>query len=123
MLEQNVVKCGALHLDGFRLPVEFALAENKAGTNGGIAQLELCAEFAGEPCGLQRREHAHLAENGHVAREQRFADVKTGKYLPFEYEHVPARPGQKGGRTAAARAATDYQDIVSGCRHVKSFDD
>src|SRR5207249_4663087 len=51
-------------------------------------------------------------------REQRFADMVTGKFFAFEQEHVVAALGQHRGRRAAGRSPADDDGVVSGwCFH------
>ena len=49
VFEQKVVERRALDLDGFRLTIEFALAERETGAERAVAQLEARAEFCGKP--------------------------------------------------------------------------
>ncbi len=123
VLQQNMIKGCALNLDGFRLAVEFALPENKARADGAIAQSELRAVFARKSRRLQRGQHAHVAENGHVARQERFTDVKARENFLFQHQHPLARPREKCGGAAAARTAPDDQRVISILIHCDKFDD
>src|SRR5206468_4036727 len=112
MLEQNVVEYGSLDLDGFGLAIVFALAEGETVAECAVAELEPRAEFSWEACRLQGGQHAHLAEEGHVAGQQGFADVEARENFFFQDEHAFARARQESGGAAAARAATDDHRVV-----------
>jgi hypothetical protein len=118
-----MVKSRAFDLDGLRFAVESALPEHKARADGTVAEFELRAEFSRKARRLQRGQNAHFAEDGHVARQEGFADVKTRKNLLFQHEHAFARPRQKCGRTAAARATSNDQHVIIILIHFNKFDD
>src|SRR5439155_2577453 len=91
MLEQNVIEHGALDLDGLWLAIVFALAESETGAERAVAKIKTCTVFYRKARRLQGGQHVHLAEDGHVAGQQGFADVEPGKELLFEDEHVFSR--------------------------------
>src|SRR4030095_15382412 len=48
----------------------------------------------------------------HAEGQERFADVKAGKFFAFEDDHAPAGAREEGGSGAAGRPSTDDGDIV-----------
>jgi hypothetical protein len=62
---------------------------------------------------LQFFQHAHVAENGHVAGQERFTDVEAREKFFFEDEHAFARAREKSGGAAAAGAATNHECVIN----------
>ena len=121
MLEQNVVERRALDLDGFRLAIEFALPENKARADASRCPVRTARHIFAENPPPATRAARPFAENGHVAGQQRFADVEARENFLFQHQHAFARPRQKGGGAAAAGTATDHQRVVSILIHATSL--
>jgi len=72
---------------------------------------------------LQRRQHTHFAEQGHVAGEERFTNMEAREKILLKHEHAFAGPRQKGRRATAARAAADDQRVISVLIHLPKFED
>ena len=121
MLEQDVIERRAFDLDGFGFAIEFSLAENEARAERAIAEFKLRSELADERAVPQFFQHAHVAENGHVAGQERFTDVEAREKFFFEDEHAFARAREKSGGTAAAGAATNHECVINVLVHATSL--
>ena len=112
MREHEMIEGGALDLKGFRLPRVMAVPENKGKGLGGIADMELRAEFLDQAGLLELGQDAHFGENLAIVREEGFTDMETGKVFFFEDEDAFAGVRQIGGSGAAARATANHNCVI-----------
>src|ERR1022692_3018008 len=113
MFQKEVVELGPFDVESHRLACEAALLEDQLERFARVAEVKLRAKFFRKPGRLKFGQHAHFLEQAMIVRQERFADVKAGETFLLQHEHAFARAGEIGGRTAAARPATDDQRIVN----------
>ncbi len=117
--EQDLVERRARHLVGGRWRLVQRQVERERAALAGLVVDELGA-------GLERADrrhrvgHAQPAQQRHVGRQQRLADVEARMLGLLQQHHVAATLGQQRRRRAAGRAAADHQDVALG-RHAHTI--
>jgi hypothetical protein len=109
--EQDMVEVIAPHFVGIGLRLVPRLAEIEGNRFVVMRRNELRAVLLyADPADLFV--HAQLLEQGHVQRQQRFADVKPGVALLLRYNHVPAALREQCRYRGARRAAAEHEYIA-----------
>jgi hypothetical protein len=114
VLEQDMIEHGAFHLDGFRLAIEFALAENEPGADRAVASSNCAPNFLGKPAACNAGSTPISRKMAMLHGSSDSPMWKRGKISFSRTSTRFARARQKRGGAAAAGTATDYQNVVTG---------
>jgi hypothetical protein len=113
ILQQNVIELPADHLEGEIGLVLNHVIEAPSRRDISVAVDKTHTRFADEIL-LQLINHAQILQERVAKRQERFADVFTGKFFPFEQEHPVPSPGKPSSCTRPSRTAPDNNDVVCG---------
>jgi hypothetical protein len=112
MFKQQVVKSGALNLEGSSFARETPVLKNQLERFGGIADMKLRAQLNRKARSFKRRDDTHFFEDAPVIWKERLADVKTRKMFLFEKQNAAACAGEEGSRSASTRPTANHQRII-----------
>src|SRR6266480_7303347 len=111
MIKQELVELGSRHLVSAIALGTKAVLEIKLYAFGSTRGCDLAAKLRHKRR-VEFFAHAKPVERSYAKRQERFADMKSRKLLPFEDHNAPAGLCEQRRRRAASRAAADDRDVV-----------
>ena len=117
VIEQHAIEARPLHLERAVQTRDEALAENDLFHPAGIGAMKLRAILRDKAGRLDFWPYADFAQHTISRRQQRLADVETGKRALLDDERAQSVLSRPRRRAAPRRSSADHQYIILEFRH------